>query len=537
MPTVRDVTLDLLRELEMTTVFGNPGSTELPMLRDWPPDFRYVLALHEASALGIAEGYARQSGNAAFVNLHTAPGLGNAMGQMVTAWHNRTPLIVTAGQQHRGHIALEPMLKGELVELARPYVKRSHEPRRPEDVPGEILRAYHTAMTAPQGPVFLSIPMDDWDAELDAGPVEVTRVSYRHAPDPEALGAAAEVLAAARNPAIVVGPGVARSVGPKSSPEGFGSVVGLAERLAASVWQEGVVPLAGFPQRHPLFRGFLPLAQKFVAKTLAPHDAVLVIGTRVFSYYPYLPGPVVEGDTRVVLLTDDPEEANFSPTGRSVVGDVELSCKGLLDLVPDSDRTPPDPAPEPQPPEATEPMSVAFVMDTVGRTLPDDAVISDESTSSKGMLHRYIKKDSPDSYLSSEAGGLGFCLPAAIGAKLAMPERAVACVIGDGSSMYSIQALWTAASYGVGVVFVVVNNRGYSILKGFRDLLGLEGVPGLEVPGLDHTQIARGLGVAGETVESPDGLVPALERAMKAADVGQPYLVNAVVSGDVPPLV
>lgn len=535
MATVRDVTLDLLRELGMTTVFGNPGSTELPMLRDWPEDLRYVLALHEASALGIAEGYARSTGNAALVNLHTAPGLGNAMGQMVTAWHNRTPLIVTAGQQHRDHIAREPMLKGELVELAKPYVKRSHEPRRAEDVPAEILRAYHTAMSAPQGPVFLSIPMDDWYAEAE--PVEATEVSYRHAPDPHSLKAAAEVLAAAENPAIVVGPGVARSVGPGRTPEGFGSLVGLAEKLAAPVWQEGVVALAGFPQRHTLFQGFLPLAQKFVARALAPHDVVLVVGTRVFSYYPYLPGPVVEGETEVVLLTDDPEEANFSPKGRSVVGDVELSSRGLLDLVPESGRTPPAPAQRPQKPEASEPMSVAFVMDAVGRTLPSDAVITDESTSSKGMLHRFVKTDSPDAYLSSEAGGLGFCMPAAVGAKLALPGRTVACVIGDGSSMYSIQSLWTAASYGAGVVFVVVNNQGYSILKSFRDLLGMEGVPGLELPGLDHVRIAEGFGVAGETVESPDDLVPALKRALNSGEAGKPYLVNAVVGREVPPLV
>ncbi|WP_119067162.1 benzoylformate decarboxylase [Rubrobacter indicoceani] len=534
MPTVRDATLDLLRELGMTTVFGNPGSTELPMLRDWPPDFRYILALHEAAALGMAEGYARQTGNAAFVNLHTAPGLGNAMGQMVTAWHNRTPLVVTAGQQHRDHIAREPMLKGELTELAKPYVKRSHEPRRAGDVPHEILRAYHTAMTAPQGPVFLSIPMDDWDAQAE--PVEVTSVSYRRAPDPDGLAAASEVLAAAQNPAIVVGPGVARSVGPKGSAGGFGSVVALAEKLRAPVFQEGVVALSGFPQRHPLFQGFLPLAQKPLAAKLAPYDAVLVVGTRVFSYYPYVPGPVVEGETSVVLITDDPEEAAFSPTGRSIIGDVELSCGGLLGLLPESDRTPPVPVKTPGKPEPSDPMSVAFVMDAVSRTLPEDAVVADESTSSKGMLHRFVKPDSPDAYLSSEAGGLGFCLPASVGAKLAMPDRTVACIIGDGSSMYSIQALWTAASYGVGVVFVIINNRGYSILKSFRDVLGLEGVPGLDVPGLDHVQIARGFGVEGEAVRSPGDLEAALVRAVESGRNGRPYLVNAVVSGDVPPL-
>ena len=175
MATVREVTFDLLRDLGMTTVFGNPGSTELPFLEDFPQDFRYVLGLQEASVLGMADGYAQGTGRAALVNLHTGPGLGNAMGAMVTAWHNRTPLVVTAGQQDRRHLVLDPMLSANLVELAQPYVKRSHEPERAEDVPREILRAYHTAMQAPKGPVFLSIPMNDWDAEAE--PFEARRIS------------------------------------------------------------------------------------------------------------------------------------------------------------------------------------------------------------------------------------------------------------------------------------------------------------------------------------------------------------------------
>src|ERR671933_1977861 len=203
MTTVREVTIDLLRFFGMTTVFGNPGSTELPFLKDFPDDFTYILGLHEATALGMAEGYAQGTGRAALVNLHTAPGLGNAMGALVTAYHNKTPLVVTAGKQDRRHVALEPLLAGKLVELARPYVKRSHEPSRAQDVPREVQRAYHTAMQHPRGPVFLSIPMDDWDAEAELPPQR--EVSYRTVPDPEALAKIAAVLQEARDPAIVVG--------------------------------------------------------------------------------------------------------------------------------------------------------------------------------------------------------------------------------------------------------------------------------------------------------------------------------------------
>ncbi|MBA2693050.1 MAG: benzoylformate decarboxylase [Rubrobacter sp.] len=524
MATVRDVTRNLLRELYMTTIFGNPGSTELPMLRDFPEDFRYILALHEASALGMAEGYARATGNAALVNLHTAPGLGNAMGAMVTAFHNKTPLVVTAGQQHRDHIALEPLLTGKLVELAKPYVKRSHEPLRAEDVPGEILRAYHTAMTPPCGPVFVSIPMDDWDAEAEG--VEAREVSHKLSPDPEALRKAADILRDSRNPAIVVGPGVARS-------RSFREVVALAEALRAPVFQEGVSPLAGFPQNHPLFGGFMPLAQKPVAEKLSPYDAILVLGTQVFTYYPYVPGPIVEGGAKIVHITDDPEEAAAAPVGTSVVGDVALAAGSLFEMLPEANRPMP-PAPEPPPkPEATSPMSVDFALHALAELLPEDVVVSDESTSSKAKLHKYIKVDDPLGYITSAAGGLGFCMPAAVGAKLALPDRPVVCVIGDGSSMYSIQSLWTAARYRLPVAFIVINNGGYSILKSFRNLLGMEGVPGLDVPDADLVKIANGFGVEGERVESPDELRAAIKRALSSE---RPYLVDIMVDTAVPEL-
>src|SRR5829696_8025192 len=193
----------------MRTVFGNPGSTELPFLRDFPDDFTYVLGLQEAAVVGMADGYAQATGSAALVNLHTSPGLGNAMGAIVTAWHGRTPLVITAGQQDRRHIALDPMLSGNLVDLAKPYVKISHEPYRAEDVPREIHRAYHTAMQAPRGPVFVSIPMNDWDVESES--FTAREISHRSAPDPDALESAARLLAGARRPAIVAGPGIARA--------------------------------------------------------------------------------------------------------------------------------------------------------------------------------------------------------------------------------------------------------------------------------------------------------------------------------------
>src|SRR5919199_2200965 len=516
MATVREVTFDLLRDLGMTTVFGNPGSTELPFLEDFPRDFRYVLGLQEASVLGMADGFAQGTGRAALVNLHTGPGLGNAMGAMVTAWHNRTPLVVTAGQQDRRHLVLDPMLSANLVELAQPYVKRSHEPERAEDVPREILRAYHTAMQAPKGPVFLSIPMNDWDAEAELPPSH--EVYHEPAPDPEGIKKFAEVLAGAKRPAIVAGAWVDRK-------GAFHDTVKLAEKLKAAVWEAPLASRAGFPQDHPLFQGSLAPAQKQVAEQLSGYDVVLVLGAPVFLYYPYVPGPVVPEGTQVLHITGDPDKAARAAVGTSLVGNVTATVRRLMELLPEeTDRSAPPVREAPPAPEAETPIPPAYLMHTLAQVLPEKTAIFEESGSSRGTFHEYIRPNWPGAYFNAASGGLGYAMPASVGYKLAQPESPVACVIGDGSSMYSNQALWTAAQYGANVVFVIVDNKGYYILKGFRDSLGIsDTVPGLDVPDLDLVKIAQGLGVAGETVEAADTLPTALKRAF---DAGQPYLLN-----------
>jgi benzoylformate decarboxylase len=525
MARVRDATFDLLRRLEMTTVFGNPGSTELPFLKDFPDDFRYVLGLQEATALGMAEGFAHGVGRAALVNLHTGPGLGNAMGAMITASHNKAPLVVTAGQQDRRHMTLEPLLTGKLVDLAKPYVKQSFEPVRAADVPREIRRAYHTAMQRPRGPVFISIPMDDWEAEAE--PLEDHEVIHRTAPDPEALQRFARILGEARNPAVVTGAGIDRA-------GAFHDAVELAEKLAAPVWQDPVSALASFPQDHPLFRGHLPPSQKQLAQTLSDHDVILVLGAPIFLYYPYVPGPTVAAGTRVLHVSEDPEEAARAAVGTSLVGDVGLSVRGLTHLLPETDRPSPLATEAPPEPEPGTPMSVEYVMHTLAGVLPEEAAVFDETASSKATLHKYIRFNRPGSYHTSAAGGLGFCMPGSVGFKLAVPEKPVVCIIGDGSSMYSIQALWSAARYGADVAFIVVNNRGYSILKGFRDAIGAgDKVPGLDVVGIDFAGVARGLGVEGELVEKDEELLPAFKRALNA---GRPYLLDVVVDPKVPAL-
>jgi benzoylformate decarboxylase len=523
--TVREVTYDLLRSMKMTTIFGNPGSTELTFFKDFPEDFTYVLGLQESVVLGMADGFAQATRKATLVNLHTAPGLGNAMGAMVNAYHNRTPLVVTAGQQDRRHLALEPLLFGRLVELAKPYVKWSHEPTRAADVPGAIERAYHTAMQEPQGPAFVSIPIDDWDAE--ASHSEKRNVSYRTAPDPEELARVARLLEESRRPAIVAGSDVDRA-------GAWDGLVGLAEKVRAAVWSESIPSRAGFPQDHPLFRGFLALARPQIAEQLADYDVVLVLGTPVFRYYPYVEGPVVKSGTRVIQITHSPEEASRAATGTSVVGDIALAVRQLLELLPDVDRPAPPAQQSPGVPEAVSPMSVDYVMYTLNEALPEGAVIVNEAVSSEAKLHEHIRIKRPDSYYSTGGGGLGFAMPAAVGMQLANLDRPVVCVIGDGSTNYAIQALWTAARYGAPVTYVVINNSQYGILKAFGEFAGVgDEVPGLDLPQLDIVQVAKGYGCEGETVKDPAKLADTLERALGS---GRPSLVNALVDPTVPGL-
>ncbi|GHO87445.1 benzoylformate decarboxylase [Dictyobacter formicarum] len=519
MATVREETFRLLRLLGLTTIFGNPGSTELPFLRDYPEDFRYVLGLQEASVVGMADGYAQASGQAALVNLHTAPGVGNAMGNIITAFHNRSPLIITAGQQTRAMMALEPLLFArDATELPKPYVKWSHEPVRAQDVPAAIVRAYHMATQQPRGPVFLSIPMDDWDAEVE--PLALHEVAWRIAPDPIALQEVARQLQDSQKLALVVGAEADRD-------GAWEQMIALAERTNAAVWRAPLSGRVGFPDTHPFFQGDLPPAAKPLSEKLASYDTVLVVGAPVFHYYPYVPGLIVKEGTSVIHITNDPDEAARIQVGRSLVGHIALTVEQLLPLLLHSERAKPEPLRAPDVPEARTPIPPAFLMHTLGRILPEDAVVLDESPSTNGLLRRYIKASKPGSFYLTGSGGLGYAMPAAIGIKLALPDRTVACVLGDGSSMYSIQALWTAAQLRLPILFVVLRNETYAILKAFArfEQVG-EKIPGLDLPGIDISQIARGFGCEVQRIEQPQELVPAIQKHLQA---GRPTVLEVLV--------
>jgi benzoylformate decarboxylase len=518
MTTVRDATYELFRRHELTTMFGNPGSTELPMLADFPSDFRYVLGLQEAVVVGMADGYAQATGRVAHVNLHTAPGVGNAVGALFNAWANKAPLLVTAGQQVRPYMTMQANLTNrDAVVVPQPFVKWAYEPPRAQDVPAAIARAIHTASLAPKGPAFVSIPMDDWGEECE--PLPERRVTGAAVAPPEAVGELAARIDAARNPALVCGPDVDAS-------GGWDAAVALAEKARMSVWATPAPGggRLGFPESHPLFRGVLAPAIGPAGQMLAEHDLVVVAGTSVFPYYPYMAGPALAEGTHLVAITSDPDEAARAPAGDAIVADVGHTLAALAAAVDHSERAAPEPLGDPPPADAGSAAEVHSILDEL---LPDDGVIVLESPSSTMALRNRLRISRPGSYFFGAGGGLGFGLAGALGVQLALPDQRVVCVLGEGSAQYAITGFWTAAAYKLPITFLVMRNNEYAILKWFADLESVTGAPGLDLPALETAAIAQGYGVPSKRVSGVEELRAELGDAI--ADAG-PRLVEVDVA-------
>lgn len=525
MPTVRDASFDLFRTQGMTTIFGNPGSTELPMLADFPGDFRFVLGLHEAVVVGMADGYAQASGRTAVANLHTAPGVGNAMGAIFNAQANHTPLLVTAGQQTRAQMTLQANLTNrDAIRMPHPLVKWAYEPPRAQDVPLALAHGAHLASLPPQGPVFVSLPMDDWYAEVEEADVREAigrTVTGRAVADPEAVRALAERLDAATNPVLVAGPDIDAS-------GGWDAAVALAERQRLPVWATPAPGggKLGFPEGHPNFRGVLPPAIGPVGQTLEGHDLILVAGSSVFPYYPYIPGPLLPEGAKLVAITSDPDEAARAPMGDAVVADVKLTLEALLETVPESSRPVPEPNPGPSEIPAEDPLNSSTVHSALAEVFPEDGIVLLESPSSTLALRNQLRLSRPGSYYFSAGGGLGFGLPASVGVQLAQPDRPVVCVIGEGSVQYAVSAFWSAVAYDVPVTFLVLRNSEYAILKWFAEVESVQGAPGLDLPALDVAAVAAGYGVSTQVASGRDEVRDALAKALTSS---RPELVEVPV--------
>lgn len=508
--TVREVVYRLMRAYGMTTVFGNPGSTELRFFRDWPDDFRYVLGLQESCVVAMADGYAQASRNAAFVNLHSAAGVGHALGSVFTAFRNQTPLVITAGQQTRAMFPTEPYLyAGEAAEFPKPYVKWSVEPARAQDVPAAIARAYHTAMQKPCGPVFVSVPEDDWDAEAE--PVEPRSVSNGFAPDPAALARLAAALAASRHPVVVVGAAV-------DQDGAWDEAIALAERLEAPVWAAPFSARCSFPEDHRLFAGFLPPLRQPLADRLAAHDLVLVLGAPVFTYHVHTGGSFLAPGARLFQLTDDESHAARAPLGESIRCSLRTGLRALLDAVPATPREPGAGRKPASNPGAVEPLSGEYLMHAISKRMPRDGIIVEEAPTHRDALHDHLPIRVSGGFYAGASGGLGWALPAAVGVALAQPRRKVVCLVGDGSGLFSIQGLWTAVQLELPVTYVVFNNGGYGALKSFGRMLGVVDAPGHDLPGIDLVSVATGFGCRARRVDAAAELDAALREAFASAE-------------------
>jgi benzoylformate decarboxylase len=521
MATVHSATYELLRKQGITKVFGNPGSNELPFLKGFPEDFEYILGLHEGVVLGIADGYALASRTPALVNLHAASGTGNAMGALTNAWYSHSPLVVTAGQQARSLIGVESMLSNvDAPQLPRPLVKWSYEPSWSGDVPRAMSQAIHMANQPARGPVYLSVPHDDWQQEIDEDALLLAdrEVASAGMPSAAQLKCLTDKLNRSVNPVLVLGPDV-------DAYSANDLAVELAEKLAAPVWIAPSAPRCPFPTRHTCFRGVLPAAIAGISAKLEGHDLILVIGAPVFRYHQHAPGRYLPEGAALVHLTCDLQEAARAPMGDALVGDIREMTGALVSAAKRHDRPLPVALPLPAPCQDTVegPLAPEAVFDELNALAPDDAIYVKESTSTVTAFWQRVEMRHPGSYFFPASGGLGFGLPAAVGAQLAQPDRQVIGVIGDGSANYAITALWTAAQYQIPVIFIILKNGTYGALRWFSRILDAEDSPGLDVPGLDFCAIAKGYGVDAIQTNNREEFRTAFKQALAAT---RPVLIE-----------
>ena len=525
--TVRDATFEVFRRRGLTTIFANPGSTEVPFLAGLPDDLRFVLALHEGSVLGLATGWALGRGEPALALVHTTAGLGNAVGGIATARVNRAPVVIVVGQQDRRHLVFEPFLAGRLQGLAGEYPVWAEQPVRAQDVPGAIDRAWHEAATA-RGPALVVVPMDDWLQEADDEREDAAagRVLRTQAADEAAVAELAAFLDGARTPAIVAGAGAA-------DEETWTALTALAERLAAPVFQESFGARAGFPQDHSHFAGFLPADRPRLREALAPHDAVLLVGAGAFRQSPWTPGRFTKPGTRLALVSDDPVEVHRSPVELAVLAPPGPTARALADRVSSRDATPPATfvsPPPPTPPAPGEPLTASHVLAALAGRLPAQAILVEEAPVDRPEIHDRLPARTPLGFVSAAMGGLGFGVPGAAGLKLALPDRPVVAVIGDGSSLYGIQGLWSAAHYRAGVLYVILSNGGYAIMDRLAERSGQDGPwPGFAE--VDIAALALGFGCPARRISTHDELTAALDEAIPTlAARTEPLLLDVAIA-------
>ena len=548
--------LDLLKQEGVTVMFGNPGTTELPLMDAFAVehDIRYILGLQEAALMAMADGYAQASGNLAVLNLHVAPGLGNAMGMLYDAMKANAPVLVTAGQQDLEYLVTEPVLSADLPTLARPFVKWAAEVHRPEDLPLYVHRAVKTALAPPAGPVFLALPGDILKNDADMDLLEPTRVAPRVRGDADAVATAAALLARAERPVIIAGDAVAQSRAHKE-------LIALAEAIGAPVYVEFIPNTASFPASHPLYRGSMTRTQAGVRDVLDKHDLVFSVGGDLFTWS--LPSPVdpwPPGLKLIHLDTDPWQIGKNYPAEVGILGDPKATLPDITADVSARMSAGAKSAAAARLKSLTEtikkdrdafrakaralagktPVQPLALLEAIGAILPKDAVVFEEILSSAPGARSLIASDDEQSFYGLRGGGIGWGLPAAIGAKVALPDRPVVALIGDGSAMYTVQGLWTAAHDRIPVVWVIFNNTSYRILK--QRLVMLRGLAeqadkfiGMELdnPAIDFVGLARSLGVAAEHANTEKDVTDLIAKGLAS---NAPLLIEVATDRNYKPL-
>ena len=501
MPTVREAAFKVFQHFGVDRLFGNPGSTEIPMLKAMP--FPYVMGLNEAVVVAMADGFARASGKPALVNLHSAAGTGHSLGNLFTAFRNCAPVVVTAGQQARSILPFDPFLYNERApEFPRPYVKYSIEPARAEDVPLALIRAFVTALTPPMGPCYVSIPVDDWDRECEMPALpDLTLCTVPSATGIERLSA---MLDGAERPALVIGTGVANA-------GGWDEAIRLAEKTGCAAWAAPYAARETFPEDHPQFAGFLPAWRDNLIKLLTPYDAILVAGAPVFTWHVEGSGPHWPEHAKLMALSDDPQHLAALPGGGGVLGNVAEGLALLCERANAREysgkaRTLDDPTPA---------MTAKYVLKRVAALRPERAIIVEEAPTARGPEHDVLPIRREGGFYTCASGGLGYSLPASVGVAMAQGDKVIA-ILGDGSAMYTIQGLFSAAAEKANVSFLILNNAAYAALTGFSAEFGMNEVPGCDLSGLDFAKLAAGLGVEARRVDEVGQLDAALQWSFAA---------------------
>ncbi len=548
--TGRSAFLALLKDEGITHLFGNPGTTELPImhaLKDHP-DLTYVMAMQESLVVAIADGFSRASGRLVACNVHVAPGLGNAMGSLYNAQFTGTPMILTAGQQEQGHGLMEPLLYGPLVRMAEPLVKWAVEVTRLEDLPRIVRRAAKVATTPPTGPVFISLPGDILNSEAGVELGRSTRVDTRVRPSDEALQALTQRILKAQRPVIIAGDEIVKS-------DALNEAAALAAALGCPAYQQSVPYGAHFLSESPSFMGALSRLQKQVREVLAPYDLMIVLGAdplrmSVHSEIDPLPEglPIVqvglvEWDLAKNYGAEIALKADVKETLKALVpvlkaaggGALEARAKQALAELASKNWTARRKALVEQIAKSRDksPIDPDYLVLSVVEAIPDNAILVDEGlTSSRHMVALRPHRDRYG-YHALAAGGIGWGLPASVGVSLANPERPVVCYSGDGSAMYSIQALWTAAHHKLPLSVVIINNGGYRIIKqrllsfhGDDNYIGMDFID----PPVDFAGIARSLGLEAIRITNPAELKPTLSSAFNRPGT---KLIEVVVDGSV----